>query len=225
MFLEKGSDKNPTGNLILYCYVKGENPFHPGYDVIASNVVVSFLKVNDNYPVVTFPPVSFKSINGLKSIVAEYGNIHDIVKLPDFIMPEGKDEGNRYIQERMEQYNSFVMRYVELCRNKEKKTELVDDGVEAYLNALAGLSLEYRESKGLAKEAAKMKVDQLIFNFSTKYPQFDLENYKNAVLYPGKRGEELASLYIQKFNAISIENYEVASQIKKQIDKLESFPL
>lgn len=226
MLLEKGSEKNPTGNLILYSYVIGENPFQPGYAIIASNVVVSFLKVNDNFPVVTFPPVSYHSIDELKKVVAEYGDIHDIIKLPDFIMPEGKENGNRYIQQRMEQYNNIVVKYVELCRNQEKSgildSELKGDGVTSYLDALAKLSLQYRTSKGLAKEALKLKVDKLIHRFSTVYPQYDLDNYKIAMMYPGKKGDELASLYIQKFNAISTENYETASILKRRIQELES---
>jgi hypothetical protein len=140
-------------------------------------------------------------------------------------MPEGKEAGNKYIQQRMEQYNTIVMKYVELCRNKEKKGDDLSnlgEEVGAYLGELANLSVQYRQSKGLAKEAAKMKVDKLIHSFSTHYPQFDLDNYKNAVMYPGKIGEELAGLYIQKFNAISVENYEIASEIKKRIQELES---
>jgi hypothetical protein len=60
--LEKGNIENPTGNLILYARVVGENPFEPDHEYIASNVVVSFLRINNSLPVVTFPPVSFKTL-------------------------------------------------------------------------------------------------------------------------------------------------------------------
>ncbi|MCP5501104.1 MAG: hypothetical protein H7A25_14445 [Leptospiraceae bacterium] len=223
MFLEKGSEKNPTGNLILYCYVIGENPFQSGCEIIASNVVVSYLKINDNFPVVTFPPVSFPGIEDLKKILIETGDIHDVARLPDFHMPEGKEEGNRYIQERMEQYNSVVMKYVEFCRNQDKKTEpeFQSESFDQYMSSLARLSIQYRNSEGLAREAARMKVDRLVDKFAVRFPQLDLDNYMNAITYPGKKGDELASLYIKKFTAISEENYETAFLLKKQIEKLE----
>lgn len=223
MLLEKGSEKNPTGNLILYSFVKGENPFQPGGKVIASNVVVSYLKINDNFPVVTFPPVSYKNIDDLKQIILESGDIHDVARLPDFEIPPGKDAGNQYIQQRMEQYNGVVMKYVELCKNQKKttETEVTGDSIGSYIDALAKLSIQYRSSRGLAREAAKLKVERFISKFSNSYPQFDLENYKNAIMYPGQKGDELASLYIQKFNAISHENYETASMLKKKIDSIE----
>ncbi|MEM7184299.1 MAG: UvrB/UvrC motif-containing protein [Spirochaetota bacterium] len=225
MLLEKGSESNPTGNLILYCFVNGENPFQPGCKIIASNVVVSYLKINENYPVVTFPPVSYKTLEDLKQIILESGEIHDVARLPDFEMPPGKEPGNRYIQERMEQYNGFVMKYVELCKNQKREagTDIQGESIPSYIDALTKLSLQYRSAKGLAREAAKMKVEKLITQFSGSYPQFDLDNYKNAIMYPGQKGDELASLYIQKFNAISNENYETASVLKKQIEAIESY--
>ncbi|MCB1179253.1 MAG: hypothetical protein KDK36_16855, partial [Leptospiraceae bacterium] len=116
--LEKGSTSNPTGNLLVYCHVIGENPFQHGSEVIASNVVVSFLKINENLPVVTFPPVSYDTMDELQEVIYQNSEIYDIAKLPDFRMPSDKDEGNKYLQERMEQYNQFVMKYVELCKSK-----------------------------------------------------------------------------------------------------------
>ncbi|MCB1189377.1 MAG: hypothetical protein H7A23_02680 [Leptospiraceae bacterium] len=224
MVLERGDIHQPTGNLILYCYVIGDNPFQPDCEIIASNVVVSFLKINDNFPVVTFPPVSFKAVEDLRKIITDNGELYDVVKLPDFEMPYGKETGNRYIQERMEQYNHYVIRYVELCKNKEQnpESEVKGDGVGDYLNAIVNVSVKYKNSRGLAKEAVKYKMDQLLDNFSYTHPQYDLENFRNALYTMGDRGDELALLYVQKFNAISEELYEEASVIHKKIQHLES---
>lgn len=228
MIFEKGSKQNPTGNLILYCNVTGENPVQPGGNVIASNVVVSFLKMGDNYPVVTFPPVSLPGLEDLRNLLEINMDAYDIIRLPDFDMPEGKDAQNRYIQEQMDRFNQVVMKYVEFCKGRErraKQNRTVDppaSGVQGYLEALANLSMELRKSTGLAKEATQLKVDRLVQSFSDQHPQYDVDNFAKALQYPGNQGEELIGLYLKKFNAISVENYEEAFQCKRQIEEIET---
>lgn len=228
MIFEKGSKQNPTGNLVLYCHVIGENPVQPGGSIIASNVVVSFLKLGDNFPVVTFPPVALPKLEDLRNILDINLEAYDIVKLPDFELPDSKGSVNQYIQDQMDRFNQVVMRYVEFCKGREKRapaistTDLVSDGVNGYLEALANLSLEFRNSSGLAREATQLKVDRLVNSFSTDHPQYDVDNFKRALSFPGNQGEELIGLYLKKFNAISVENYEGASQLKKQIDQIET---
>jgi hypothetical protein len=221
--LEKGSRERPTGNLIIYCYVIGENPFQSGSEVIASNVVVSFLKINDNFPVVTFPPISFVNMDELKKILINNEDLYDLARLPDFRMPEDKEMGNQYIQNRMEQYNHFVMKYVELCKNREKTPapSLKLHGADDYIDVLRKLSTEFRTSTGILKDTTQMKIENLISEFSPKFPQFDLINYQKALFFPGQKGEVLIRLYIQKYEAIQNEKYETASLLKKQINELE----
>ncbi|WCL50605.1 hypothetical protein [Leptospira sp. GIMC2001] len=226
MIFEKGSKQNPTGNLILYFNVTGENPVQPGGKIIASNVVVSFLKLGDNFPVVTFPPVALPALEDLRNIIGINLDAYDIVKLPDFDLPENKEEANRYIQDQMERFNQYVMKYVEFCKAREKKPMEISEkeihGVEGYLEALARLSMELRKSTGLAKEATMMRVDRIASNFSTSHPQYDVENFKRALQFPGHIGDELIGLYLKKFNAISIENYEDASDLKRRIEDIET---
>ncbi|MCZ8238537.1 MAG: hypothetical protein O9346_08165 [Leptospiraceae bacterium] len=226
MIFEKGTKQNPTGNLILYCNVIGENPVQPGGRIIASNVVVSFLKLGDNFPVVTFPPVALPSLDELKKLIDVNLEAYDIARLPDFELPENKEEANRYIQDQMERFNQVVMRYVEFCKTKEKKPHNDIDkdiqGVEGYLEALANLSMEFRKSTGLAREATQLKVDRIVHKFSSNHPQYDLDNFKKALDFPGNQGDELVGLYLKKFNAISLENYEVASNLKRKIVEIET---
>ncbi|MCZ8154565.1 MAG: hypothetical protein O9264_00490 [Leptospira sp.] len=226
MNFERGSKPNPTGNLIAYCHVFGENPIAPGGKIIASNVVVSFLKIGDNYPVVTFPPVGLSSKEELMKVLSDNINLYDVVQLPDFQMPENKEQGNQYIQERMEQFNAMVMRYVEFCKAKEKNMAAhVDsklDGLNEPLEALANLSIEFRSSSGIAREATRLKVDRIVDYFHSHHPQLDIDNFKKALSYPGKVGDELVSLYIQKFNAIQVEKYEDASDLRRRILAIES---
>jgi hypothetical protein len=227
MNLEKGSKSNPTGNLIVYCNVLGENPLSPGGKIIASNVVVSFLKLEDNFPVVTFPPISLGSYDELIQMLSEHMDNYDIAKLPDFELPQDKEKANSYIQSRMENFNSLVGKYVEFCKTREKSrsrqnVESELSGVEGYLRELTKLSMEFRNSKGLTKEVHRFQVDKLLDQFSSKHPQYDLDNFRKALAVPGQKGEDLASLYISKFNAINDEDYETASILKKKIVDLET---
>ncbi|MCB1142165.1 MAG: hypothetical protein H7A24_08850 [Leptospiraceae bacterium] len=224
--LEKGSTSFPTGNLIVYSKVIGENPFQSGCEVIASNIVVSFLKINENMPVVTFPPISFQTMEDLQKTIAKNLEFYDIARLPDFIMPDSPEQGNKYLQERMEQYNSFVMRYVEFCKNREKniqKKENSHDDNSSNLTTLMEASLNYRTSTGLSKEVSKQKLEKLLEDYSSRFPNLDLENFRKVIYnYSDSIGDELASLYIKKFNAIQNEEYEEASLLKRKIMDIET---
>lgn len=224
--LEKGNIDNPTGNLILYAKVIGENPFEPDHEYIASNVVVSFLKINNSLPVVTFPPVSFKTLEDLHKAIQVNADAYDIARLPDFILPTEKEKVSRYLQERMDNFNSFIARYVEHCKQKENSfIRHSENDFHEYFRELLETSVMYKNSSGLTKEIAKSKVDNLVSKISVRFPTLDVENYKNAIFkYNGNVGDELASLYLKKFQAIYQENYEIASQLKKRIQELEANP-
>lgn len=225
MNFERGSKSSPSGNLIAYCHVQGENPIAPGGKLIASNVVVSFLKLGDNYPVVTFPPIALSSKEELLSILTHTIHLYDVVQLPEFRMPTDKEEANAYIQERMEQFNAMVMRYVEFCKAKEKKqkSDVPDknESSDESLETLANLSMEFRSSSGIAREATRLRMDRFVSTFESSHPQFDVHNFKKALLYPGQAGDELVGLYIQKFDAIRLENYENASDLRRKIQAIE----
>jgi hypothetical protein len=70
---------------------------------------------------------------------------------------------------------------------------------------------------------ARKKVDTIVEEISVKYPQFDTQNYKNALFsIQGVKGEELTNLYLKKFYAIQSEEYEKASILKRKIIDIES---
>ena len=225
MNLEKGNKNYPTGNVILYCNVVGQNPLQPGDRIIATNVVVSFLRTGDNLPVVTFPPVSMPNWDNLKAVLSENPELYDVIRLPDFELPENSEQENQYIQERMDQFNQVVIRYVELCKNRDKRQNPKEepvDSVKSYLDALTKLSLDVRTSKGLAREATLVRVDKLVNQFTSQFPQMDAENFKKAIQVPGELGDELVGLYIRKFGAISTEDYEIAQKFQNRIREIES---
>lgn len=224
--LEKGNIENPTGNLILYARVIGENPFEPDHEYIASNVVVSFLKINNSLPVVTFPPVSFRTLEDLHKAIQVNSDAYDIARLPDFNLPMEKERVGRYLQERMDNFNTFIARYVEYCKQKGMSSQKnLENDFHSYFKELLETSLMYKNSSGLTKEIAKSRVDNLVSEISLKFPTLDVENYKNAIFkYSGNVGDELATLYLKKFQAIYQEDYEIASQLKKRIQELEANP-
>lgn len=224
--LEKGNIDNPTGNLILYAKVIGENPFEPEHEYIASNVVVSFLKINNSLPVVTFPPVPFRTLEDLHKAIQVNADAYDIARLPDFILPTEKEKVSKYLQERMDNFNAFIARYVEHCKQKESFShKYFESDFNSYFRELLETSVMYKNSSGLTKEIAKSRVDNLVSEISVKFPSLDIENYKNAIFkYSGHLWDELATLYLKKFQAIYQENYEIASQLKKRIQELEANP-
>ena len=101
--------------------------------------------------------------------------MYDMARLPDFRMPEDRESGNIYIQERMEQYNAFVMKYVELCKTRERNAmpDFIFDGVNDYLEALLKISMQFRSSTGLARDTVQQKLISSSKTFSVRYPQFD----------------------------------------------------
>jgi hypothetical protein len=223
--LEKGSLSNPTGNLVVYARVIGENPFDPDCEYIASNVIISYLRQGDSLPVVTFPPVSFPDLTALQNVLNRYSDTYDIIRLKDFIMPSEKEAINEYLRERMDEFNQIIAKYVELCKNKEKNKEKEKKYEEIYdfFKELVEYSVQYRSSTGLTKEIAKAKVNSLAKEISNRYPAFDIDNYINVIYkYKGQIGDELATLYLKKFQAIHKEEYEKASQLKRQIQNLEA---
>lgn len=112
---QRGNADHPTGNMLVYCHVRGHNPVQPGGDLIVCNVVVSYVSARSNhFPVVIFPPTSLPGYADLE-LLLELGENYDLVQLDDFEIPEGADE-DAYVRERLDVFNRYVMEYVELCR-------------------------------------------------------------------------------------------------------------
>jgi len=113
MKLEKGDIKRPTGNLIVYGDVIGENPFQDGAKIIAANVFVSYLNHGDSLPVVSFPPVPIVTKRLLMKIINQ-GN-YDLFKMDNFESPEDPGLANKYIKGKLREFNDIVSKYVEKC--------------------------------------------------------------------------------------------------------------
>lgn len=112
---QKGNSDHPTGNMLVYCHVRGHNPVEPGGDLIVCNVVVSYVSARSNhFPVVIFPPTSLPGYDDLE-LLLELGENYDLIQLEDFEIPDDQEE-DAYVRERLDVFNRYVMEYVELCR-------------------------------------------------------------------------------------------------------------
>ncbi|MEQ9363629.1 MAG: hypothetical protein RIF32_05270 [Leptospirales bacterium] len=112
---QRGNADHPTGNLMVYCHVRGHNPVQPGGDLIVCNVVVSYVSASSNhFPVVIFPPTALPAYDDLEQLLQLSEN-YDLVQLEDFEIPGDQDEDS-YVRGRLDVFNRYVMEYVELCR-------------------------------------------------------------------------------------------------------------
>ena len=248
MKLERGNIKKPSGNLLVYCHVRGENPVEPEATIIASNVFVSFLTQNDTLPVITFPPVGIESENQLKAKITEFPNV-DILKLPNFEMPDDPMQAQDYIQTRLQDFHEIVNEYVEYCSQFLLKIEdsaekpknppalpagaADEDGMPPTSNALDGIryleTMAQKIRRELKADAFHTAQDEQYRNFSKAWKEFALENpqydFQNLVKFLKIKADKagtIVELYFKKFRAIYFENYEEANEIKGQIAELES---
>ncbi len=247
----KGNAEEPTGNLIVYCYVNGRNPFHPGGKIILSNVVVSFLSARTNmFPVVVFPPVSLMTDEDLDQVL-EINEFSDVIQLYDFEMPDGEDPGQNYVNERMTHFNQIVMEYVEFCRgyissrvrddfmaeSRELDAEFALEAPREEPATATALSTLPDEEKNALENLERLmgssgprgeeelKADHhfrsVVRLIEARYPKYDIRNFLRGLKVPQSADAGLHSLYMKKFWAIYEENYEQAARIQSKINRLE----
>ncbi len=117
----KGNSKSPTGILVAFSEVKGENPIEPNAKILAVQVVVSPLSAHQyNYPVVVFPVSAFSDKNHFFKIIDFIGNC-DVIQLPDFQIPKNQSD-EEYLKERMKMLNEIIQDYVDHYQRKYANT-------------------------------------------------------------------------------------------------------
>lgn len=225
-----GDPAQPTGNLLVYCLVQGENPIQSGDQVLACHVAVSFVGAQDsNFPVVIFPPISAADLNELEALAARDDRL-DIVATEDYVAPS-EDEREDYMRRRMEQLNELVLAYVELCRNRFEKQSPAPTQrrlsrppappalPEPQIPDTEGRLIEELEKalSSPAEQSLKRELDRVLRNATRRFPQFDTDNLLRDV---ERGGRPLAELYLEKFRAIVAERYEEAATIQTRIQKL-----
>lgn len=228
---QRGSAEIPSGNLLVYCRVKGPNPFHPDASMIVSNVVVSFVSAAQNsFPVVIFPPGPVFHHGEFQKLL-KLNDRYDVIRVPDFAKPDDTSEED-YVRERLEQLNKCVLEYVELCR---KHVELLLGSESEAEGALfleadtggsgpneddalrtLGDNLE-RAERGESIAERELGVALALLH---SHPHYDVERFERALRSPDTI--PIARLYVQKYRAVRQEQYEEAAGIKARIEEMES---
>jgi hypothetical protein len=221
----RGNPDDPSGSLLFYCRVKGQNPFSPDAKMLVCHVVVSYLGIrSNNFPVVVFPPSALPSEQDFFELLA-LDESSDVVRLEDYEIPEGKPE-QEYMNERLERFNDRVYEYVEIYR-KRLDRRLKKSSKQPALPLFPDQPLliappPLDESTALDTIERVIKHDfsdpeslQIAINFLHEtHPELDLANLASAV---GARDPRLSALYLDKFRAILSEKYEDAARIQVQI--------
>ena len=223
MLLEKGNIEQPTGNLILYCDVIGENPLDLDSKIIASNVFVSFLNHDNNLPAITFPPVPFKNGDEFERFLTMQKSF-DLMRLQDFQFPPDAEKAQEYVNQRLQEVNDLVKQYVEHCASYLKayvekvplkpseKSDVIDQ-----LNYLEKLSNRLRKN---FDESLFSNLTDFWRNFVDRNPQYPLHNLLQHIQGQGPSADKLVNLFFAQSRAIYYEQYEEADQLQSEISRL-----
>lgn len=238
----RGDIEKPAGNLIAYCRVIGKNPLQVEGDFLAIHVVVSTLSASQNsFPVVVFPPVAFETEQDLADALSSRPGC-DILRLDDFQIPDGVAE-QQYVNERLEDFNGLVRKYVEMMQKSfDQNPPVMDRSLSAKqlfpdepsLPAIGYTASSNKPEKIIEKEGPELlaDLDQLVKNRADliafepvlsavreKHPEFDIEQFPAMIQ---NNRFHLLDLYVRKFFAISEERYETAADLQNQIITIES---
>ncbi|MBX7057812.1 MAG: hypothetical protein K1X75_07065 [Leptospirales bacterium] len=228
---ESGNPEKPSGNLLVYCEVRGENPIEPEDGVLACHIAVSFVGAQEsNFPVVIFPPISAADLSELETLAARDDRL-DIVRTEDYIAP-AEEEREDYMRRRMEQLNELVLAYVELCRKRfaagappsGRRLRALPSPPSApepqTPNSESRLFEEMEQAlSGSGDSASRDRLDSLLRHAMQRFPQFDTGNLLRDLKAGGL---DLARLYLKKFRAIQAERYEEAASLQSDIQKFVS---
>ena len=220
----RGNAREPGGNLLVFCHVRGFNPVQPGGNIIVCNVVVSYASAGQkHFPVVVFPPSSLAGEQELEELFALNPH-YDVVQIENFEIPSDSDE-NEYIKDRLDGFNRCVMEYVEVCRAsihgrvQRVRTEagqplLADE--KSSLDALEQL-LESQDRDG-----RRIELRRVLRHMEIHYPHYDVRNLERVVMSTGYEDpNDISRLYIKKFRAIEREAYEEAAHLHARIRSLD----
>ena len=221
----KGNKNQPSGNLLIFCHVIGQNPIAQDARIIAANIFVSFLTKDDNLPAITFPPVAFKDeveFNAFASRHPEY----DVVQIDTFQFPPDPEKAQEYVNERLQKVNDLVKEYVEFCG-----AFLLNQPVEAEPEELTDVLEKIRYIEQVAEEAIdepeklqeKNRYETFLkfFDLFVKvHPQYPIHNRVNYMHRKDDESRKLVSLFIQQSKAIYFEDYEEAKNLQNEIADL-----
>jgi hypothetical protein len=228
MKLAFGDKNNPTGNAVIYWLIKGNNRLVKDAEIIASNIVISPLQFHNETLMVNFPPILIKSLDRLIKI-AEKNNI-DLIVGGEIDVPEDITDFSSFYKKQIEKYNGIIQEYLLAYKEKNsgKGKEKEDEKNLPELISQAGDIME--NVRKLVKQREKrskinVKIDELRKiqeYFNREMRGFDLTPIIRYIDRPDHAIDSLVDLYLRKFFAIFLEDYEQADNLKNEIIKIEN---
>ncbi len=220
----RGNQNAPCGVLVAFADVRGKNPIDPEGKILAVHISVSALSAHmSHYPVVVFPPTSFRDRSHLDRVLDFMGDV-DVIELEPFQLPENSEEED-YFQVRMDELNHIVQDYVDLFQKRylsmaqEQGIEFLNLDLEADPAVEDEHPLDLRSSLNQLETLLQKKADidqyrSVIRYIRSHHPELDVWNFEQLIR---NSRHEIAELYIKKFRAIAEERYEAAAFYQNRI--------
>ncbi len=223
MIFEVGNPQRPKGNAIFYYYIKGKNPFFPGYKIIASNVMISLLPSGSDAQIASFPPVGIDDYETLREIVDREGT--DLIKLPDFVFPDSKSMQSVYLKKRVNEFNDMVNAYFQRYKTRDV-TRSNDLDEYQHINYFGKLALEVRSMVDSKMNMPLIKryerqLRTMLKNITTRPYRQELSKLLDLLTIENKDATDIIDKSIRKCVAIYKEEYEEAARLNDEIEKLE----
>jgi vacuolar-type H+-ATPase subunit I/STV1 len=220
----RGNQNAPSGILVAFAEVCGKNPIDPEGTILAVHICVSALSAHmSHYPVVVFPPTSFRDRSQLEQVLDFMGDV-DVIQLDPFQLPDESEEED-YFQHRMDELNRIVQEYVDLFQKRytsmaaEQGIEFVSFDPDVDLSEEEDRPLDLRSSLNELEKLLQRKADidqytPVIRYIRSHHPELDVWNFEQLVR---NSKHEIAELYVKKFLAIAEERYEAAAFYQNRI--------
>jgi hypothetical protein len=224
----KENTSGPTGNAIIYWYIRGNNKLFKHAEIIASNFVISPLQVKDETLMVNFPPVLVENYDKLVNI-AEKNDI-DLIKGEDIVIPDDIDDFSEFFKSQIEKYNGLIQEY--LLAYKEKNAAGGEGGGGEFPSVprLIGHATEtmekirtmvkYKESSRLIADNIR-KLRDIQKQLRSEMSGLTFDGVLRFIRKPSQDVDSLVALYREKLLALFLEDYERAAHLKRDIVEIE----
>jgi len=223
MIFEYGDSDNPTGNAIIYWHLAGNKEVLESANIVASNFVISPLQYKNETLMVNFPPVLIESHEELVALARD--NNIDLIRGEDITVPDEVKDIYKFYKKQIKKYNGVLQQY--LLAYKKKNSVNVSmmslpqliGRADSLMRGVRNMVRKGLEKERIVEEVGKLREIQHYFNNEMK--GFDLERIISVIDKPDEDIDQLVDLYRQKFIAIFLEDYEKATALKGEIEKLE----
>jgi hypothetical protein len=223
MKFEYGDSENPTGNAIIYWRLQGKSEILENAEVVASNFVISPLQYKNETLMVNFPPVLIESHEELLTLARDNGI--DLIRGEDITVPDEVKDIYKFYKKQIKKYNGVLQNYLLAYKEKNKVNvsmmnlpQLIGRA-DSLMRGVRKMVRKGLERERITEEVGKLREIQHYFDNEMK--GFDLGRIISVLDRPERDIDQLVDLYRQKFIAIFLEDYEKATTLKGEIEKLE----